>query len=182
MITFALPLPVPLISSIPASVRFSKPEASVQNPRYVLPYTRFPSVRLQPLGHLSAGVPILARQQPVDLVQQLAIGQRLRDVEVRAGGDTLRTVGLAAFRRQHDHLDAAELGACTQSAADFVSAAPGIITSSSTRSGRWRADQRKRVLAVACDRPGSRASSRNSSAVTIFGSSSAMRILHVATG
>ncbi len=30
MITFALPLPVPLISSIPASVRFSKPEASVQ--------------------------------------------------------------------------------------------------------------------------------------------------------
>jgi hypothetical protein len=31
------------------------------NPRYSFPHTRFPSVRLKPLGHLS-GCPLLKRQ------------------------------------------------------------------------------------------------------------------------
>src|SRR6516225_8721240 len=34
------------------------------NPRYGFPYTRFPSVRLQPLGHLSRGFSELARLPP----------------------------------------------------------------------------------------------------------------------
>src|SRR2546421_274853 len=53
------------------------------NPRYGFPYTRFPSVRLQPLGHLSHQ-PILRVQRicrPQDLPRSEHMKQRRKDTD-----------------------------------------------------------------------------------------------------
>src|SRR4029078_11438848 len=49
-----------VLFSIPSNNRWRTGWDS--NPRYGFPYTRFPSVRLQPLGHLSGGLVMTAQR------------------------------------------------------------------------------------------------------------------------
>jgi hypothetical protein len=63
-------------------------QTNLSNPRYVLPYTHFPGVLLQPLGHLSAWVkPPLPVKQP-----------RQRSGRIAAGSDTGKLIQPASTR------------------------------------------------------------------------------------
>jgi hypothetical protein len=75
--------------------------------------------------------------------------ERLRDVGVRAERGAFREVGVAALRGQHQDPDAGEIGIGTHRLADVETALAGIMTSSSTRSGRSFRIAAKRLVAVA---------------------------------
>src|SRR5688572_6691108 len=89
----------------------------------LLTYTRFPSVRLKPLGHLSAAAAILTREELSEALHQVTVRERLGDIEVGAAGEALLDVRLPPFGRQHDDLDGRELRARANLHADLVAAA-----------------------------------------------------------
>ena len=67
------------------------------NPRYSLKYTRFPSVRLKPLGHLSAGMRMVADSS---LVYLCAGGSR--EAERFSGLPAMRKAGIRWTMRGRD--------------------------------------------------------------------------------